>query len=273
MLRFPSLLLHVAVLAPLVLLSGCNIGPNVFERMELENQAMKEQVRKEAADELSAKMDRIEQALAAGKSVVVVPLFEPNAALKKSGVGAPQYSRVVEWQKADDPKARFTVAQEPFLIRLNLNGRRQMIIVEPGTYRLASSSFDAPGKKAPDGTLKRGVRDLGVGKAGFTDAQFDKETTVQEWRNAQYTTDEVKSQVCTQVLVVSGHCTFWATRTDKVQRQTAAAGYYDRPTVIKEAGLKVNLRPAKEFASFDVPARRSAAGRRLFRQNAEHELL
>ena len=74
----------------------------------------------------------------------------------------------------------------------------------------------------------------------------------QEWRNAAYVTEAVKSNYCSMTIAGSDQCVQWGTYTDNVTSQRRAAGYYKTAKEVKVDGVEVQAILTTPFASFTV---------------------
>ncbi|WP_156087658.1 hypothetical protein [Lysobacter sp. Root667] len=131
-------------------------------------------------------------------------------------------------------------------------GTRYMVyIVAPGTYTLTGASYTLPRTRAPKTGASRGTGGASkIGQVSFRETTFSEYEKGQEWRNAAYVTDAVKSNYCTMVIAGSDQCVQWGTYTDNVTSQSRAAGYYETTKKVDVSGVEVQATLATPFASF-----------------------
>ncbi|MEO6519208.1 MAG: hypothetical protein ABIO17_09485 [Pseudoxanthomonas sp.] len=126
-------------------------------------------------------------------------------------------------------------------------------IIAPGTYSITGASFDLPRSLAPKASAARGDGVASkIGQVVFKEKKFSEFEKGQEWRNAKYNTEAVKSSYCALAIAGGNHCVSWATYTDHVTTQTSAAGYQETTSELKVDGLSVEATLASPFASFSV---------------------
>lgn len=149
-------------------------------------------------------------------------------------------------------------------------GTRYMVyIVAPGTYTLTGTSYKLPRTRAPQAGARSGTGAASrIGQVSFKETKFSEYEKGQEWRNAAYVTDAVKSNYCSMVIVGSDHCVQWGTYTDNVTTQSRAAGYYETTKKVEVNGLEVQATLATPFASFTARPKEILLVDGLFAENA-----
>ncbi|MCW4462246.1 hypothetical protein OK349_11060 [Sphingomonas sp. BT-65] len=131
-------------------------------------------------------------------------------------------------------------------------GTRYMVyIVAPGTYTLTGGSYKLPRTRAPRAGASRGTGGASrIGQVSFRETKFSEYQMGQEWRNAAYVTETVKSNYCAMAIAGSDQCVQWGTYTDNVTSQGRAAGYYKTTKEVKVDGVEVQAILTTPFASF-----------------------
>lgn len=239
----------LAACAALVACSGNATRPNA--EGEAKEQALRAEFEQLEQMRLASMVMLLKHALENGKAVVVSPLFNSTEKTARPGITYKDYSRTVQWQKIGDPKSTFTIGWDKKILLVTLGEVHQIDVIEPGSYRVASASFDVHNEKLPDVAVKRGLRARGVGKVAYVQTEFQEQRYVKQWRGPTYGTERVQSSYCL-VAHVSGHCVSWGTRSDDVTQQTSGGRYVDRVQRSMEPGVQVTAKPSKEFASFTV---------------------
>jgi len=214
--------------------------------------------------------DIVQRALAAGKSVVIVPSINLESKFSADDVKnevdpfRSDRSSTTIWQSTTNPKDIVEMGYDSSFNLIGLHGyfyrfNSEKIayfayIVNPGTYAIVGDTHDIEEAQMPEARSsgKPSSNDIGsISFAAVKNSEFYKD---QKWFDAMYANKRVDTNYCSTE-IVGGPCVGWATDTQYVTQQVSAAGWRE---VLKERevdGLVVATKLSKRFASFTVKPR------------------
>lgn len=191
-------------------------------------------------------------ALDGGSSLLVIPQLAAGV-LKEEELKF--FADNIVWHSVGNPAVSFNSgARAKNSLRFSINDKAyRILIVAPGTYRVASSTFRAMGNSTRGMSAKSELRESGVGKVTLADAEAYELQDTQEWRDPTFTTETVRTSYCT-LAHASGQCLSWANRDQEVQQQSSAGGYYPSTKSVQVSAVDVTASPSRDFASIKVGA-------------------
>lgn len=188
--------------------------------------------------------------VAQGKALVLMPVFDV------SRLGHPpsfdsDYATLTRWARTDvaAPPVEFgPFANELFRTKADFYMYPQL--VDPGTYRLQSTQYEAHKTHFDNLALTQKPVKGGVGVLELRKTTFTETVNDNVWHNDEY--DSYQENVCTQVLMPQNVCISSQMQTNYVLRRQA--GWYTEPVLRDMPGLYVTGRPSGNVAQFEVKA-------------------
>ena len=216
-----------------------------------------------------AELDALHQrALLGGKAIVIIPsvnLKEKYA--KPDDIQSRQAELLIDrtsttiWQDSNDPRNAIKVGADVTADNVGLHGytyafvanktRYFVYIVDPGTYTVAGSTYEAIHASMPQPASKKKSSASRLGQVSLAQVKSTEFYQTQAWFDAVYQDREIRDDYCT-LAIAGGPCVQWNSSSHTVQDQLHAGGFREVTKSRAVDGLVVAAKLSKPFASFNV---------------------
>lgn len=216
-----------------------------------------------------AELDALHQrALSGGKAIVIIPSVNLKAKYATADdIQSRQAELLIDrtsttiWQDRSDPRNVIKVGADATADNVGLHGytyafvagktRYFVYIVDPGTYTITGSTYEAMHASMPQPASKRKSSAPRLGQASLAQVKSTEFYQTQAWFDAVYQDREIKDSYCS-LTIAGGPCVQWSSSSHTVQDQLHGGGFREVTKSRAVDGLVVAAKLSKPFASFSV---------------------
>lgn len=234
------------------LLLGLLLAAAAWSNPEKERAAEKQR-RFEALQE--ARTQRIEAALAAGKAIVVMPLFRQPVEEPPAQGGMAAHSVRVDWQHVERPDWRLEFGDAGTVAELLVGTSHVLRIVEPGRYRMSDLHYRHHRSQLPALSLVEAEPDWGaLGSVELRSGSFEDRERYDAVTAPLTVYRRGVTRVCRSIYRETGECAESIGARQLIKEQIGGGVHYKASRPVQVPGLAIHARLRGELASFEVAA-------------------